>query len=642
MRSAPPPAPAPAAPAPPRASDRWPTSGIFSLVLLLVLAAYWPALHGDFLWDDAGHVTSPGLQNAAGLLRIWFEPGTTQQYYPLLHSAFWLEHQLWGDAPLGYHLVNLLWHATAATLFVLLLRRLALRGALLAGLVFALHPVGVESVAWIAEQKNTLSLVLALAAALAWLRYEEDRRPGRYAAATAWFIAALLTKTVTATLPPALLVLAWWRRGRLAWRTDAVPLLPWLGLGLLAGLSTAWLESTQIGATGNDFSLGPLERMLLAGRIVWFYAGKLLWPADLTFFYPRWSVDATAAWQWLFTTAALGLLAVAAAWRHRQRGPLAAALLYGGILFPVLGFVNVYPFIFSYVADHFQYHASLAPIAFLTSAAVHAWDRRPRPRGLALLASALLLAGLGTLTWRQSTTYRDVFSLYQATLARNPDSWVAHLNLGTALDDAGRPDEALPHLQRANTLKPDFPETLNTLANVLSRLGRAAEALPLIERAGQLQPRFAAAHNTRGVVLMALSRPADGTAAFRRALELDPALTLARVNLAWALANAGQPAEALRQLDQARRLDPADAGIEHKTALVHAMAGRPDLAEPHARRAVALQPGDPDLLCLHGLLLLQLGRPAESAAAFDTALRLAPGHPNALQGLQEASRRLGR
>lgn len=642
MRTAPPPAPAPAPPASLGASDRWPAGVIFSLVLLLVLAAYWPALRGDFLWDDAGHVTSPALQNAAGLLRIWFEPGATQQYYPLLHSAFWLEHQLWGDAPLGYHLVNLLWHATAATLFVLLLRRLALRGALLAGLIFALHPVGVESVAWISEQKNTLSLVLALAAALAWLRYEEDRRPGRYATATAWFVAALLTKTVTATLPPALLVLAWWRRGRLAWRTDLLPLLPWLGLGLLAGLGTAWLESTQIGATGGDFSLGPLERTLLAGRIVWFYAGKLLWPADLTFFYPRWSVDAAVAWQWLFPAAALGLLAVTAAWRRRHRGPLAAALLYGGILFPVLGFVNVYPFIFSYVADHFQYHACLAPIACLTAAAVHVWNRRPRPRRLALILIAALLAALGTLTWRQSTAYRDVFSLYQTTLARNPDSWVAHLNLGTALDDAGRPDEALPHLQRANALKPDFPETLNTLANVLSRLGRAPEALPLIERAVQLRPRFPAAHNTRGVILMALGRTADGTAAFRRALELDPALTLARVNLAWALANSGQPAEALRQLDQARRLAPDDAGIEHKSALVHAMAGRPDLAEPHARRAVALQPGDPDLLCLHGLLLLELGRPAESAAAFDTALRFAPGHPNALQGLQEASRRLGR
>ncbi|WP_414661616.1 tetratricopeptide repeat protein [Horticoccus sp. 23ND18S-11] len=622
-----------------REAGRWPISGAFALILMATLVAYFPALTGDFLWDDAGHVTHPSLQSWSGLGRIWFEVGATQQYYPLLHTAFWIEHRLWGDATTGYHLVNVLWHATSACLLIAFLRRLAIPGALLAGLVFALHPVAVESVAWIAEQKNTLSTVFYLTAALAWLRFEDDRRPGRYAVASLWFLAALLTKTVTATLPAALLVVAWWRHGRMSWRGEVRPLLPWFGAGLGAGLVTAHLEATQIGASGADFALGGIERVLLAGRVVWFYLGKLLWPADLTFFYPRWTIDATIAWQWLFPMAALLLLAALVWWRRRDRAPLAAALLFGGTLFPVLGFVNVYPFVFSYVADHFQYLASIGMIAFLTAGATRGFARLAWPRwsGPALAAAVLMI--LGTLTWRQSGQYRDVFALYESTLARNPSSWAAHLNLGTAWDDAGEPEKALPHLQQALALKPGRPETLNTLGNVLNRLGRASEALPLLEQAVRLQPRFAAAHNTHGAALMTLGRADDGIAAFRRALDLNPKLTPARVNLGWALGNQGRVAEAVAQFEQAHRLQPELADVEFKWALILALHDRVAEALPHFERAVALQPDNPEARHALGRALLAFGRNAEAAAHFQEALRVAPQHAGARAGLERLGRR---
>jgi len=631
---------------PPSASSRQelaaPTGTVFVLLLVAALAAYLPALRGTFLWDDAGHVTNPALQSWSGLFRVWFEPGATQQYYPLLHSAFWLEHRIWGDAPLGYHLINVLWHATSACLFVTLLRRLAVPGALLAGFVFVLHPVAVESVAWISEQKNTLSLVFYLAAALAWLRFETDRRPRRYAVATLWFVAALLTKSVTATLPAALLVIAWWRRGRLSWRADVRPLLPWFVLGAAAGLFTAWFERVGIGAQGADFGLDAVERVLLAGRVVWFYLGKLVWPVGLAFFYPRWTIDASVGWQLLFPLAALAAIALAVAWSRRHRGPLAALLLFGGTLFPVLGFVNVYPFVFSYVADHFQYHASLAMIALFAASVKLGYARLPWPRwsGPALAAAVLLV--LAGLTWRQSGTYRNGFALYEATLARNPASWVAHLNLGIALDDAGRTAEALPHLQRANELKPDFPETLNSFGNVLNRLGRAAEARPLLERAIQLQPRFANAHNTLGVTLMALRDAAAGEAAFRRALELEPGLTVARVNLGWALANSGRVAEARALLEEARREQPDNAEAEFKLGLVYAMSQRLGDAASHVRRAVELQPGNADMRHVLGCVLLDLGRPGEAAEEFVAALKIAPAHDGARQGFEQAQRQLAR
>ena len=611
----------------------WPPFAVFALVLIATLIAYLPCLKGDFLWDDVGHVTNPALQSWSGLVRIWFEPGVTQQYYPLLHSAFWIEHRIWGDATLGYHLINVLWHATSACLLVAILRRLVVPGAMLAGLLFALHPVAVESVAWISEQKNTLSTVFCLAAALAWLRFEDDRRPSRYAIATLWFVAALLTKTVTATLPGALLVLAWWRRGRLSWRNDVLPLLPWLALGLTAGLGTSWFERTQIGATGADFTLDAVERGLLAGRVVWFYLGKLLWPAGLTFFYPRWTIDATVAWQWLFPAAAVAALAAGVWWSRRDRAPLAAALLFSGTLFPVLGFVNVYPFVFSYVADHFQYLASIAMLAFLAAVATRQFARLAWPRwsGPALATGVLLI--LGGLTWRQSGIYRDIFSLYEATLARNPSSWVAHLNLGTVLDDAGRPEESLPHLQRALELKPEFPETLNSLGHVLNQLRRPQEARPLLERAVHLQPRFAAAHNTLGAALMTLGQTDAGIAAFQRALEINPNLTLARVNLGWALANSGRVSEALTQFEEARRLQPDSANAEFKWGLTYAMHGRTPEALPHFARAVELQPENADMRFVLGRALQELGRQSEAAEQFEETLRLDPNHAGARDGL---------
>ena len=257
-----------------------PDAGLFASIFCATLAAYWPALRGGLVWDDASHVTTPPLQSLHGLWRIWFDLGATQQYYPLLHSAFWTEHRLWGSAVLGYHLTNVILHAVSACLLVRIVRRLSLPGAWLAGLVFALHPVCVEAVAWISEQKSTLSGVFCLGAALVYLRFDQSRRRTQYFWALGLFVLALASKTVTATLPAALLVVFWWQRGRLDFRRDLRPLLPWFALGAAAGLFTAWVERTYIGATGADFALTWVERVLLAGRVIWFYAGKVVWPVE--------------------------------------------------------------------------------------------------------------------------------------------------------------------------------------------------------------------------------------------------------------------------------------------------------------------------------------------------------------------------
>lgn len=588
------------------------------------------------------------MRSFAGLARIWFEPGATQQYYPLLHSAFWFEYQLWGDATPGYHLVNVLLHATSACLFAAILRRLSLPGSAFAALLFALHPVCVESVAWIAEQKNTLSAALYLSAALAYFRFEESRERGRprprsYALATTLFLFALLTKTVTATLPAALLVVTWWRRGRLEFRRDVLPLVPWFALSLAGGLFTAHFERKLIGAEGAAFALDLFERSLLAGRVLWFYLGKLVWPADLVFVYPHWTVDASQLAQWLFPLAALGLLATAfyfAKTKPWGRGVLAALLLFAGTLFPVLGFFNIYPFLFSYVADHFQYLATL-PVFALAGVGLARSSTR-LPRALAVAAPIALLLALGARSFAQARTYRDVFALYEATLARNPSAWMAHNNLAVALTSAGRPAEAIPHLEQALQLRPEYPQAENNLGDALVRLGRPAEAIPHFENALRLQPRFTEARNNLGFALAALDRPAEAIANYEQALALDPDYALAHRNLALALATSGRNAEAIPHFQRVAQLDPHDAQAELGWAVALLLSNRFDDALPHFERAVQLDPASPNIHQTYGRALATRGRFDDAIAHYRAALDLDPTDAETHLALAQILRRLGR
>ena len=500
------------------------------LLLALTLAVYWPALLGDYVWDDDAHITKAALRSLDGLRRIWTELGATQQYYPLLHSAFWIEARLWGDAVLGYHLVNVVLHVIAACLVVTLCQRLAIKGAWLAGAIFALHPINVESVAWISEQKNTLSLVFYLLAAIAYLRFDDARKPRDYAVAMALFACALMTKTVTASLPAALLVVFWWKRGRIEWRRDVVPLLPWFAVAAASGLFTAWVERHLIGAAGTDYSLDVLQRALLAGRVICFYLGTIVWPANLIFTYPHWTVDASALWQYDFD---LALVAVAfALWsiRSRTRAPLAALLFFGGSLFPVLGFLDIYPFRYSYVADHFAYLASLGAIVPVSAGLALAIERSAGPvrRRAAQAAVVVMLATLAVLSNRQSRMYADAETLYRTTIARNPGDWMAHQNLGIIYSrGARRRAEAITEFESVVRLKPDHNRAHYNLGLSLYLAGRGPEAVGQFEQAIRFAPKNALivgnSHYFLGVIFTAMpGRLPDAIAHLREAVRMRP------------------------------------------------------------------------------------------------------------------------
>lgn len=516
-------------------AGRRPTAEWQGLVLLVAaLVAYWPAMHGTIVWDDEQHITKTALRGLDGLRRIWFDVHSTQQYYPLLHSAFWLEAQLFGDDTFGYHAVNVLLQVADAGLVVVLVRRLRIPGAWLAGFLFALHPVHVESVAWISELKNTLSLLFYLGAAIIYQGFDEDRRSRDYWFALALFACALMTKTVTATLPATLLVLVWWKRGRVDWKRDGLPLLPWLWIAAASGLFTAWVERTIIGADGAEFALNAIERLLLAGRVIGFYLWKLIWPAELIFTYPRWTVSAANWWQWQIAMLPVLILAAVFAVRARTRAPLAAALIFVGSLFPVLGFVNVYPFRYSYVADHFQYLASIPLIVAAAAALTALGDRRRdvRWRSAVTGATAALVVWLGVRTWRQAHDYANAETLYRVTLDRNPDSWKEQNNLGRLLARSERRmPEAIPHFEAAVHLKPDHIMANYSLGVALYVTGRKADAIPPLRR------------------VIALS----GT---------KPSLMVSNSHLllgAVLMNTSGGSAEAIRELELAARLKPGDA-----------------------------------------------------------------------------------
>jgi tetratricopeptide (TPR) repeat protein len=499
------------------------------LLIALTVATFAPALNGQFLWDDDAHVTRPDLRSAAGLARIWFEPGATQQYYPLLHTAFWVQHHLWGDAVFGYHVASVLLHATSAILLLLILRRLEVDGGWVAAAIFAVHPLQVESVAWISEQKNTLSLTFFLASLFLYLDFDRDRRTSRYLLAFVLFVLGLLTKTIVATLPGVILVIFWWQRGRLSWRRDIAPLGPWFAGGAAAGLVTAAIERSRLGAEGALFNWTLGERLVLAGRVAWFYLGQLVWPSRLLFVYPRWEL--TTAWPW--PLAPLGAAAVVLGCflvRARWRAPLAVTLIYLGTLFPALGFVNVYPFVFSFVADHFAYVPSIAIIVGASSLLSH---RRPEAASPWLRRSigTLVIAVLSVLAWRQCTVYADAETLYRATLEANPSCYLCLNNLGTLAVARGDTNVAIERFEAALRVQPQAAETHNNLANLLMERGDADQAIEHYRRSLAIAPRNVVARTNLGIALTRMGRLQDARAEFEEALRIMPGYGPAAQNL---------------------------------------------------------------------------------------------------------------
>jgi tetratricopeptide (TPR) repeat protein len=545
------------------------------LIVGSTLLVYAPVLWNGFNWDDDDNVTqNPALTAPGGFRRIWLEPGACPQYYPVTFSAFYLERRLWGLDPVGYHAVNVLLHSANALLVWSILRSDGVPGAWLAAALFALHPIEVESVAWVTELKNTLSGLFALLSLRAYQSFQpfggdgSAEGPGRrnwgwYGLSVGCFALALLSKSVTAMIAPVLFLRCWWKRSQVTAR-DLLPMVPFFVLGAVLGLNTARLEAALAGASGPGYQLTLAERLLIAGGAFWFYAGKIVAPVRLTFIYPRWHLDPTQARQWLPVVAACTTIVALFLLRRRiGRGPLVAVLSYTVMIFPVLGFLTIYFTRYSFVADHFQYHAGVALYALIAASAVRALrglTRRPR---LAAAAALPILVLLGSLTWVQCGIYHDRVTLWNDTLSKNPTAWIAHENLGNWLLSRGRVDEAIGHLVTTVELRPDHMQGYSNLGNAYMKAGKVPLAIASFERGLRCpidEPIvLSLLENNLGSALAMTGDLGGAILHFRKAVQGAPQLAEAHSNLGMALAAVGQTPEAMEHLHTALRLDPNDA-----------------------------------------------------------------------------------
>jgi len=585
------------------------------MLAVVTMLAYQPAWHGGFVWDDAANIASPELRTFDGLRRIWFVPRATQQYQPLHYSSSWLQERVVGDSPTGYHVVNLLLHIGCVVLVLKILRFLRIPGAELAAIIFALHPVNVETVAWIAERKNTLSGVFGLAATLWYLRFDESPSRRSYAFAIGLFLLGLLTKTAIVTLPLAWLVIFWWKRSTTSFccrpkyaaqrssaplgaqgkspmfrRCDIVPVVPFLLLSAAAGLMTTWVEYGNMGYKARMLDLSVVDRCLMAGRAFWFQLSKLFWPSNLMFVYPRWEINGAVWWQYLFPIAAVGLLVILWSLRRWSRAPFAGGLVYVFLLLPTLGFLNIYFFIYSFVADHWQYLACLGIITPCAGGIVLLTGRLKSLQAWLEPGITLILAGaLFVLTWQQSRMYNDIDTLYRTTIARNPACWMAQVNLGNILYKANQIPEAMELFSQASRIKPAVAHY--SLGNALIDKGRTSEAIEEYRQALRINPDYAEAYNNLGNALLFAGRTSEAIDQYKQALRINPGYAEADNNLGSALVQTGQASAAIDHFKQALRMTPNSASMHNNLGAALAQMGRISEAIKEVKAALQIDAG---------------------------------------------------
>jgi protein O-mannosyl-transferase len=570
---------------------------IFAVVLVAVtILAYRPAWHGGFLWDDDDYIVNNELLTApGGWQRIWFSLDSPSQYFPFTYSTFRIEHALWGLNTTGYHWVNLLLHVGNALLVWAVLARLKVPGSWLGAAIFALHPVQVESVAWITERKNVLMGFFFLLTLLAWTVFvdERTRRPSIfYCLALVCYVLALSAKATACTLPAALFLILWLQKKPITIRR-VIQIVPFVVLGIGMGLLAVWWERYHQGTNRGLFTfLSPIERILVASRAVWFYLSKIFWPSNLTFIYPRWNISPANLIDYIWVLP--GIAACVVIYFIRQyfgRSVEVAAAFFVATLSPVLGFVMLFTFRYTFVADHYQYLACIGPIALASAGIVNLSDKFAQYRGVMVSVALLVVASLGVLTWRQAATYTDIETLWRTTLARNPECWMAQTNLGLVLLQKGKIDEGIAHYRSALQMQPDSWDAEYNLGTALLGKGKVDEAILHCERAVSMRPTDPDAQVSLGNALFQKGRIDEAIAHYQTAITAHPDHFLARYSLGRAMLQKGELDSVIEVCRSALLLSPLDADCHTTLAIALEEKGNPAEALQHYEKALELAPG---------------------------------------------------
>ena len=576
------------------------------ILIVSVLLAYQPAWSAEFIWDDDAHVTAnPCIIGPLGLKEIWTT--SAAWYYPLASTVFWIEHALWGLDPLPYHLVNIVLQGGCTLVLWRVLISLQVQGAWLGAALWALHPVQVESVAWVTELKNTLSGLFYLLAILVFVRSCKSRKETpeerfRWTDGLVLFFSflAMASKSSTVVLPLVLCLCAWWIEGRWSWR-NLIRAGPIFLMSVIASVATVWSVRLNAVHDQSEQARTLLERLITAGDIFWYYLGKLVWPSPLIFIYPRWEIASNQWTSYLPLLAAILVLALLWVYRTTWGRPYFFALVYFvAALLPVLGLVNQYFWRYSFVGDHFQYLASMGPLALAGAGVARLSESillfRP---WLGRAVCAIFLLIFGTLSWRQAWVYQSNETLWIDTLAKNP-----HCNLA-----------------------------YNNLGNIYSRTGKVAQAIALFEAGIKANPHDADLHNSLGNAWMKQDNGDEAAEEFHRALEIDPANFGAYNNLGILFAQRGQTNDAIVQYEQALQINPRYADAHNNLGSVLFQNGQADEAMAQFHQALQINANHVDAHNNLGWALLQKGRNEEAIEQFNLALRLDPTYVKSLNNL---------
>jgi len=639
------------------------------VVVAATLIAYIPAIQADYIWDDNWLLyENPCMHAPDGLQYFWYPrpkeetPGryNVPDYFPITYTTFWLEWRVWGDDATGYHVTNVLLHAIGSLLVWWVLARLKIPGAWLAGLLFALHPVNVASVAWISERKNVLSLVFYLLTILAWLKFDDTPRRRWYAAALGLFLVTLLCKTSTVMLPVVLLGLAWWRRRRITGR-DLLRTAPLFVMSAVLGVVTIIFQQ---GVTVSDIPRpeGALSRLAAAGWCVWFYLYKALVPINLVMVYPRWDVDPAWAPAWI----PLVLLVACGAvfWRFRRSWgrPLLFVLAYYVVtLLPVLGVIDAYLMGYSLVADHWQHLSIVAFVALVAGLGWWGAMRLPQIRGTAAALGAAVVVTLGVLTWFQAGTYQNRKTLWEHNLPRNPDGYIvvsewAGIRFGELKDDPPRLAEVAALYQRAIDLKPWNPlaycnlgTTQFVMAEHERRRGNMSRANALmslayrnLNKSIEMEPEYHLSHYNFGKVLQALKRHEEAVEHLRETVRIRPANPGTRYELGVALIQVGRNEEAIVHLAESLQLSSKFDIAHDALGLAYLRLGKLTESAEQYRKMLEIRPDYVPALIGYGTVLAMGGQRQAAETYLSRAVKRAPNSFEAVKHLAMVRRDLGR
>ncbi len=470
--------------------------GVTALIIACILWIYWPALHGGWLWDDDYLLQKNDLvHEPGGIFDIWFNPTTLIDYFPMTVTVEWLEWQLWGSQTntLCFHLTNVILHMFSALLVWRLFSKLGIRLAWLGGLLFAVHPLMVESVAWMAEIKNSLSMPPFLLAAAAWVDFEKKKKEDYYLLSLCFFLLAMLCKTTMVAFPVVILLYAWYLRGRIAWR-DILRTLPFFFISI--SLSIVLILLLRHGVGEETIPLGGImSRLACAGTSLAFYFAKGVLPLSLAPIYPQWNVRPPSPIQfvpWLALALAFGWL-----WHRRATWGRYAILGFGFFflnLAPFVGFRAISFMRFGWVMDHIVFIPFLGLLGLGVAALGQLEENLKgvwRPVATAALAALIAVFAYGSHEYAE--IYQNSETLWAYTAKLLPQAWPAHNNLGNALTDQGRVAEATLQYREALDLNPGYPEAHNNLGLVLMRTGDLAGAINEFKLALYYCPQLQAA-----------------------------------------------------------------------------------------------------------------------------------------------------